>query len=274
MYDCILHRHLLGIDEIIKPITLVGGPNGEKMEILISEREREREMNLEIRSRNEEGGLEKGRERERQMNLEIRGRNEEGRLEKGRERERGMNLKIRSRNEDYVELNQQHLLNRRNNELLGDLERNRFKLEMRRIDFERQVSQPNNEEEIIRRNSNFQGQLRELKLQREIDTSDHGIQMQIMGQDYESLYLNNNIFSRLNNKKDIAKLNKFILNDENRKKDKDGNAEINTCCICLNDLKNNEEVVLLSCKHILHWNCGLNWFKIKNICPMCKYVIK
>ena len=97
--------------------------------------------------------------------------------------------------------------------------------------------------------------------------------MERIDQLYERTYLNNNIFTQPN-KEAIKKLNKFILNDENYKKDKHGYIEINTCCICLNNLKKNEQVVLLSCKHIFHWKCDLNWLKIKNVCPMCRYEIK
>ena len=70
----------------------------------------------------------------------------------------------------------------------------------------------------------------------------------------------------------LKKLNKFVFNDDI--KDKDGNIEKINCCICLNDIKKNEEVVKLPCNHIHHWKCCVNWLKQKNICPMCRFEIK
>lgn len=260
-----LHLYrLYGSSELVKrKIGLDGGPNGQNMRILEDNR----------------------------------------RLERGRERQ--MNLELRRRDED---INQQHLLDVRNFPHRSELEENRFQKEMRkidlepyeskrnhereiridleqkeshpnhererRIDLERQESHPNHEREMRRIINNYQEHFGMFELQRDINTSNNIFQMERIDQLYERTYLNNNNFTQPNNEEKIKKLNKFILNDENYKKDKDGNIEINTCCICLNDLKKNEEVVLLSCKHIFHWKCGLNWLKIKNVCPMCRYEIK
>jgi len=70
----------------------------------------------------------------------------------------------------------------------------------------------------------------------------------------------------------LNKLNKFVFKDDI--KDKDGNIDKNKCCICLNDIKKNEEVVKLPCNHIHHWNCCVNWLKYKSNCPTCRFEIK
>lgn len=91
-----LHRFPGNNELMERRIYLVGGPNSENMRFL--------------------------------ENIE-----DMGRLERGRERERQMNLEIRSRNEDNEEINQQLLLDIRNNGLHSDLERNRFQVKNEKI---------------------------------------------------------------------------------------------------------------------------------------------
>ena len=172
--------------------------------------------------------------------------------ERGREMEKRKDLEIRK-----SDINHQHELDKRNDIHQRIIIELGLLQEMNRIDFGRRESQRIHEEQMRMIYNNFKEQLRSLQLQLELGR-----------------VRQNNIFSQPNNEEVIKKLNRFILNDENCKKYKDENIEINTCCICLYDLKKNEEVVLLSCKHIFHWNCGLNWFKIKNACPICRCEIK
>ena len=251
-----------------REIGLVGGPNGENMRILEDNRrlERERKMNLGLRRRDEDIN--------QQHLLDIRNFRHQSELEENRfqkemrrmDLERQESNHINEREMSNLELNERHPNHGREIRRI-DLERqeshHNHEREMRRIDLEAQESHRNHEREMRRINSNFQAHLGILELQRDINTSNNLLQMERI-----------NIYSEPNNEKAIKKLNRFILNDEKCKKDKDGNIEINNCCICLNDLKKNEEVVLLSCKHIFHWNCGLNWLKIKNVCPLCRYHIK
>ena len=43
------------------------------------------------------------------------------------------------------------------------------------------------------------------------------------------------------------------------------------CVICLDNIKNNQEIVKLKCNHIFHYTC---LSKIKNnLCPLCRYKI-
>ena len=45
-----------------------------------------------------------------------------------------------------------------------------------------------------------------------------------------------------------------------------------TCAICLEDFKEDEEVIPLPCdpKHIFHVKCIEDWLRANNACPLCK----
>lgn len=47
--------------------------------------------------------------------------------------------------------------------------------------------------------------------------------------------------------------------------------DIDECMICLEELKTN--IAVLSCKHIIHYDCCINWAKEKKslseLCPIC-----
>ena len=42
------------------------------------------------------------------------------------------------------------------------------------------------------------------------------------------------------------------------------------CCICLNDFDDDCEISILTCNHILHKNCMIEWGKYKQSCPVCR----
>ena len=51
----------------------------------------------------------------------------------------------------------------------------------------------------------------------------------------------------------------------------DGNKnEIPVCCICLAQMKINQEVTLLKCQHLFHFNCLDKWVQNKEACPFCR----
>jgi len=44
------------------------------------------------------------------------------------------------------------------------------------------------------------------------------------------------------------------------------------CSICLQKYNIDERIVILKCKHVLHYNCAYNWLcKEKVTCPVCRY---
>jgi hypothetical protein len=46
--------------------------------------------------------------------------------------------------------------------------------------------------------------------------------------------------------------------------------EIDTCCICLEKFKDEDDMRCLSCAHYGHKTCYESWLQEKNICPLCK----
>ncbi|KAJ4300482.1 hypothetical protein N0V88_003157 [Collariella sp. IMI 366227] len=67
----------------------------------------------------------------------------------------------------------------------------------------------------------------------------------------------------------IEKLEKKKVNDEML--GPEGKAE---CTICIDDLKKDEEVVVLPCKHWYHGECVVLWLKEHNTCPICRMPIE
>lgn len=43
------------------------------------------------------------------------------------------------------------------------------------------------------------------------------------------------------------------------------------CSICLEEIKENEELKKTRCNHIFHSECIIKWFKISNTCPICRF---
>lgn len=45
-----------------------------------------------------------------------------------------------------------------------------------------------------------------------------------------------------------------------------------SCCICLDNFKPDENVIVLPCdrKHVFHASCIADWVKRNNNCPLCK----
>lgn len=49
------------------------------------------------------------------------------------------------------------------------------------------------------------------------------------------------------------------------------NKEIeDKCCICLNEFKNDDQVSILNCKHLFHYDCITEWSTYKINCPVCR----
>ena len=46
--------------------------------------------------------------------------------------------------------------------------------------------------------------------------------------------------------------------------------ESKECSICLIDFENNDDVVLLNCKHLFHYSCIVEWAHHKKDCPNCR----
>ena len=70
--------------------------------------------------------------------------------------------------------------------------------------------------------------------------------------------------------KEKPKLKKVKMNKKLYIKNDKGKLEIPQCCICLNNMKVNEEVVKLKCKHLFHFKCLDKWIENKQVCPFCR----
>ena len=46
------------------------------------------------------------------------------------------------------------------------------------------------------------------------------------------------------------------------------------CVICLEDMKNNDEIILTECFHMYHKQCLIDWFEKSHLCPICDNKIK
>lgn len=50
----------------------------------------------------------------------------------------------------------------------------------------------------------------------------------------------------------------------------ENNEHNHTCSICQEDVCINEVVTKLSCNHVFHKNCIVEWGKVKQECPTCR----
>ena len=52
--------------------------------------------------------------------------------------------------------------------------------------------------------------------------------------------------------------------------EKEQNYLLNECSICLDNLKINENIYILPCKHIFHCKCIIHWLEEETTCPLCR----
>lgn len=71
----------------------------------------------------------------------------------------------------------------------------------------------------------------------------------------------------------VAKLKDLLQKDEGHMKRK-GEERTMNCCICCDEIEEEENVIKLSCDHIHHAGCIKEWLKIKRFCPLCKGEVK
>lgn len=46
-------------------------------------------------------------------------------------------------------------------------------------------------------------------------------------------------------------------------------SNLSECVICLDKMKENENLTILKCSHIYHQSCLVLWLSKKSICPLC-----
>jgi hypothetical protein len=70
----------------------------------------------------------------------------------------------------------------------------------------------------------------------------------------------------------INKLKHFKMEKEFYKKNiEEDKFEFPKCTICLMELSEGTDVILLPCEHIFHEKCITKWLKVHNTCPLCRY---
>lgn len=69
----------------------------------------------------------------------------------------------------------------------------------------------------------------------------------------------------------IDKLNHFKMDKGQCKKNEKGEQEFPKCTICLMEITEGMDSILLPCNHIFHDNCLTHWFKNHNTCPLCRF---
>ena len=98
------------------------------------------------------------------------------------------------------------------------------------------------------------------------------------GRNNRNYYFNNMTFNVFDNNQEMPQngVEPSLLRNFSPSKLKDvSNLEDDkkNCIICMEDFKNGDEVIYIPCLHVFHKNCILEWFKIHNDCPICKYKI-
>ena len=66
------------------------------------------------------------------------------------------------------------------------------------------------------------------------------------------------------------KLEKIKMNKSLYTKNDGNKNEAPSCCICLTPMKINQDVTLLKCQHLFHYNCLDKWVENKEVCPFCR----
>lgn len=92
-------------------------------------------------------------------------------------------------------------------------------------------------------------------------------------------YLNNqsHVFSRISMpeiKNTVIppkpKLKKIPMTRTLYTKNAKGKLEAPVCCICLTNMKLNDQITQLKCKHMFHYQCIDKWIQTKEECPFCR----
>ena len=75
-------------------------------------------------------------------------------------------------------------------------------------------------------------------------------------------------------KEAIKKLKRFKMNEKYCKKgeDKSGTKlEQPSCCVCITEIKMNDDTLLIPCGHMFHNDCIMPWLSQNNTCPVCRF---
>ena len=89
--------------------------------------------------------------------------------------------------------------------------------------------------------------------------------------------INNIVNNIMNNSIDVSSIFAEIINENQPKKlvynrEKFGNLEkaSESCPICFEKFRHDEEVCVLECNHVYHTHCIDKWGQKKQTCPICR----
>lgn len=68
----------------------------------------------------------------------------------------------------------------------------------------------------------------------------------------------------------LPKMDGDNVGEDVQEKEKESDQEKETCTICLEDFKAEEEVMLTPCNHMFHEPCIVPWVKSHAQCPICR----
>ena len=71
----------------------------------------------------------------------------------------------------------------------------------------------------------------------------------------------------------IDKLNHFKMEKNLCKKNEQGKLEFPKCIICLLEINEGMNSISLPCDHIFHDKCIIQWFRMHNTCPLCRFEV-
>ena len=84
-----------------------------------------------------------------------------------------------------------------------------------------------------------------------------------------------NYFNNLSKNKDNIKVGKELKAEKQFLEFKIlGNFENNECIICLDNMKKDDDIIIIKCGHKYHKPCLMKWFNKKKICPECDFLIE
>ena len=83
-----------------------------------------------------------------------------------------------------------------------------------------------------------------------------------------------NYFNNLSKNKDNKKIGKELKTEKFLEFKILGNFENNECIICLDNMKKDDDIIIIKCGHKYHKTCLMKWFNKKKICPECDFLIE
>lgn len=83
----------------------------------------------------------------------------------------------------------------------------------------------------------------------------------------------NSLFQEASHEHELERNHNVVIDVDNNRYG-DTEKTFTNCCICSDDYKEEDIVSNLSCNHVFHKDCILEWGYYNPVCPVCKATIK